>query len=64
MTSKIYDVIVIGSGATGGMAAKELCEAGLSVAVLEAAGSLILKKISPNTPGLLTFHSAGSGNPV
>src|SRR6266496_1069700 len=40
MTSKIYDVIVIGSGATGGMAAKELCEAGLSVAVLEAGRKL------------------------
>ena len=31
-----YDVIVVGSGATGGWAAKELCEAGLNVAMLEA----------------------------
>jgi len=31
-----YDAIVVGSGATGGWAAKELTEAGLSVALLEA----------------------------
>lgn len=30
-----YDAIVIGSGITGGIAAKELCEAGLKVLVLE-----------------------------
>jgi choline dehydrogenase-like flavoprotein len=30
-----YDVIVIGSGITGGIAAKELTEAGLTVLVLE-----------------------------
>ena len=31
-----FDAVVVGSGATGGMAAKELTEAGLNVAVLEA----------------------------
>ena len=31
-----YDAIVVGSGATGGWAAKQLCEAGMKVAVLEA----------------------------
>ena len=36
MTQKRYDAIVIGSGATGGWAAKELCEAGMEVVMLEA----------------------------
>ncbi|HEY2148372.1 MAG TPA: FAD-binding protein [Pirellulales bacterium] len=31
-----YDVIVVGSGATGGWAAKQCSEAGLKVAMLEA----------------------------
>ena len=35
-TPKTYDVIVIGSGAGGGMAAKILTEGGLTVALLEA----------------------------
>jgi len=34
MPSKVYDVIVIGTGAGGGMAIKTLCEAGLSVLAL------------------------------
>jgi choline dehydrogenase-like flavoprotein len=34
--AKIYDCIVIGSGASGGMAAKELTENGLEVLLLEA----------------------------
>ena len=35
-----YDAIIIGSGATGGWAAKDLCEAGLNVAVIEAGRKL------------------------
>lgn len=35
---KKYDVVIVGSGAGGGMTAKVLSEAGLSVAVVEAGG--------------------------
>src|SRR5881296_3211701 len=35
-TSEAYDAIIVGSGATGGWAAKELAEAGLRVIVIEA----------------------------
>ena len=40
MSGKNYDVIVVGSGASGGYAAKELTERGLEVLVLEAGGYL------------------------
>ena len=36
ISAKEYDVIIVGSGAGGGMATKILSEAGLSVAVVEA----------------------------
>jgi choline dehydrogenase-like flavoprotein len=35
-TSSAYDLIVVGSGATGGWAAKRAAEAGLRVALVEA----------------------------
>lgn len=35
-SSEIYDVIIVGSGAGGGMATKQLADAGLNVAVVEA----------------------------
>jgi len=39
---EVFDAVVVGSGATGGWAAKQLTEAGMRVAVLEAG-----KKITP-----------------
>jgi choline dehydrogenase-like flavoprotein len=45
----VFDAVVVGSGATGGMAAKELTEAGLRVCVLEAG-----RKI---TPAAFTEHA-------
>ena len=33
--NKVYDAIVVGTGISGGWAAKELCENGLNVLVLE-----------------------------
>jgi choline dehydrogenase-like flavoprotein len=38
MQQPVYDAIIVGSGAGGGMAAKVLTDAGLSVAILEAGG--------------------------
>ena len=35
MPENVYDAIVIGSGISGGWAAKELCEKGLKVIMLE-----------------------------
>ena len=35
-SANVFDAVIVGSGCTGGMAAKELTEAGLNVCVLEA----------------------------
>ncbi|MDQ3685850.1 MAG: GMC family oxidoreductase [Acidobacteriota bacterium] len=40
MPQKVYDAIIVGSGATGGWAAKHLAEAGLEVLILEAGRKL------------------------
>ena len=36
MNSKIYDALIVGSGASGGWVAKELAEQGMDVLMLEA----------------------------
>ena len=45
-----YDVIVVGSGATGGWAAKLLSEAGLKVALLEAGRSVTAQEFTEHVP--------------
>src|SRR5579863_3972637 len=43
-STEVFDAIVVGSGATGGFAAKELTEAGLRVALVEAGRMLVPEK--------------------
>src|SRR5437763_16523922 len=45
-----YDAIVVGSGATGGWAAKRLSEAGLKVALLEAGRAVTAREFSEHMP--------------
>ena len=45
-----YDAIVVGSGATGGWAAKRLSEAGLKVALLEAGRAVTAKEFTEHMP--------------
>lgn len=45
-----YDAIVVGSGATGGWAAKKLSEAGLKVALLEAGRNISPKEFTEHMP--------------
>ena len=58
---EIYDAIIVGSGATGGWAAKELTQKGLTVAVLEAGRKLDpLKDYTEHTwPYELKFRGFG-----
>src|SRR5438552_14005132 len=58
----IYDAIIVGSGATGGWAAKELTEKGLRVVVLEAGRKLDpLKDFTEHTwPYELTYRGFGN----
>jgi choline dehydrogenase-like flavoprotein len=45
-----YDVVVVGSGATGGWAAKQCAEAGLKVALLEAGRAVSPKEFTEHMP--------------
>ena len=49
-TQRSYDVIVVGSGASGGWACKRLAEAGLKVALLEAGRSQSGENFSEHKP--------------
>ena len=53
-----YDAIIIGSGMTGGWAAKELTEKGLRVLVLEAGRPIALIEIIPGPSHLLIENIA------
>ncbi|MBV9342859.1 MAG: GMC family oxidoreductase [Acidobacteria bacterium] len=48
-----YDVIVVGSGATGGWAAKRLSEAGLKVALVEAGRAVSAREFTEHMPSFL-----------
>jgi choline dehydrogenase-like flavoprotein len=48
--AQTYDAIVVGSGATGGWAAKQLSEAGLKVALLEAGRAVSPKEFTEHMP--------------
>ncbi|MFZ0591725.1 MAG: GMC family oxidoreductase [Bryobacteraceae bacterium] len=48
--TQTFDAIVVGSGATGGWAAKRLSEAGLSVALLEAGRNVSPKEFTEHMP--------------
>ena len=45
-----YDAIVVGSGATGGWAAKQLSEAGLKVALVEAGRAVTAREFTEHVP--------------
>jgi choline dehydrogenase-like flavoprotein len=45
-----YDAVVVGSGATGGWAAKQLAESGLKVALLEAGRAVTPKEFTEHMP--------------
>ena len=57
-----YDVCVIGSGAAGGVMAKELCEGGAKVLMLEAGRNYDPLTETPmfHTPDLAPLRDAGT----
>ena len=63
MPKQIYDVIVIGTGAGGGMAMKTLCEAGLKVCALNAGRRLDPEKDFRNHRKPWEMKFRGFGNP-
>ena len=51
MTQKVFDAVVVGSGASGSFAAKELTERGLHVALIEAGRSISVEDFSKPSKG-------------
>jgi glucoside 3-dehydrogenase (cytochrome c) catalytic subunit len=49
-SKQVYDVLIVGSGASGGWAAKRLAEAGLKVAVVEAGRPQSAKNFTEHKP--------------
>src|SRR6201994_3508149 len=64
MAKQIYDVIVIGTGAGGGMAIKTLCEAGLKVCALNAGRRLDPEKDFRNHRMPWEMKFRGFGDPA
>jgi choline dehydrogenase-like flavoprotein len=61
-SSEPYDVIIVGSGAGGGMASKILSEAGLAVAVIEAGGDFDPAKDEDRTQMRYPWESPRRGS--
>lgn len=61
-SSEPYDVIIVGSGAGGGMASKILSEAGLTVAVIEAGGDFDPAKEEDRTQMRYPWESPRRGS--
>ena len=59
-----YDVIVVGSGATGGWAAKRLSEAGLKVALLEAGRTVTPREFTEHMPVFQLKYRGRDGYPA
>jgi choline dehydrogenase-like flavoprotein len=55
-----YDVIVVGSGITGGWAAKEFCEKGLRVLMLERGKNVVHPNYPTSTKNIWEFPHRGS----
>lgn len=64
VSTKTYDVVVIGTGAGGGMAIKTLCEAGLKVCALNAGRRLDPKKDFRNHRMPWDMKFRGFGDPA
>jgi choline dehydrogenase-like flavoprotein len=59
-TQNTYDAIIVGSGISGGWAAKELCEKGLKVLLLERGEPLVHPNYPTATKDPWEFRHRGS----